>query len=101
MDIAKGSLDEIETNKVSLNLDKKTLNLVDDLAELSNANKTIIITALIQKGIGNYLNYLESTWVSLQNDKTVNQEKLRNCLSNLEKVKKKNKVFLDEIEKAN
>lgn len=78
--------------KISLNMDSKTLDLIDDLTVLLKTTRTMVISALIAKGIKNLFNDLEKGWKDMKKDKSKDQKKINSCLEGIEKLKKKWKI---------
>ena len=85
-------LEEIQTKKISVNLDEKTLNLIDDLSEIVGTTRTNIISALLGYGIKKYVDMLEKIWANMKKDRKYNKEKLDKKLEKLQKFKKKYEV---------
>lgn len=71
-DIAK----EIKQKKISINLDEKMTNMIDELAKTLKADRTIMITNLIAHGIHPMVTYLEATWHEIMK-KEDNREQIK------------------------
>ena len=65
----------IEQKKISLNLDKNTLTMVDELSKILKADRTIIITNLIGHGIHPMIEYLEKVWSNMKKEGSRDQIK--------------------------
>ena len=51
--------------KISMDINGELLNFIDELAETTKSNRTLIIEAIIGKGAPIFLNELERTWQGL------------------------------------
>jgi len=77
--------------KISLNLDEGVLKLIDDLAALTNANRTIMIEALILKGVPGLFLEMKAAWKGAlvagvaDEKKKIKIEKLLKDLDKIEK----------------
>jgi len=109
-ELTRGIFGEDKIRKISLNLDTKTLELVDDLVELSRANRTIVMHQLIQKGVKNYFKDLERTWEEIKltnfmitenNHKIpLSEEQLKKLDNSLDELKKLKQKWFKLIEKT-
>ncbi|MCK5149344.1 hypothetical protein KAJ87_00265 [Candidatus Pacearchaeota archaeon] len=77
--------------KISLNIDKTTLNLVKELAELTNTNNTLIINTLLVYGLAPLTKTFKTSWVTLLGDAKDEQRKkiLNGLLNKLIKISEK------------
>ena len=71
-DIAKGT----DQKKISVNIDAKMLQMIDELAHILKADRTIMVTNLVAHGIYPMVKYLETTWNQLK--KESNPEQVKN-----------------------
>src|SRR3989338_3268428 len=71
-DIARGTTQK----KISINLDAKMLQMIDELTHILKADRTIIVTNLVAQGIHQMVKYLETTWSQLK--KECAQEQIKN-----------------------
>ena len=90
-----------ENKKVSINLDSQTLKMVDELAKILKADRTIMITNLIGHGIHPMVSYLKNTWSlikkeNVDKEKDSNIERLLSELSDFSKKWKTNKYLENE-----
>ncbi|MBD3252331.1 hypothetical protein GF386_01220 [Candidatus Pacearchaeota archaeon] len=108
-ELTKKIFGEESIKKISLNLDSKTLELVDDLAKLSKANRTIVIHLLIQKGIKNYIRDLEKTWQEIKLNNFIvtdnhkiplSKEQLKKLDNSMDELKKLKEKWFKLIEKT-
>lgn len=77
--------------KISLNLDESVLKLVDDLAALTNANRTIMIEALILKGVPNLFSEMKAAWNGALTAGVADEQKkkkIQRLLKDLEEIEK-------------
>ena len=89
MDISLTPLEDVETKKVSFNIEVQALELIDDFAKLSKANRTTVLMALIGLGIPNYISYLKSTWEGLKKSKPEKKARIDELLKALSKIEVK------------
>ncbi|MEN7981943.1 MAG: hypothetical protein ABFQ65_00665 [Nanoarchaeota archaeon] len=84
-------IDNLETKKISLNIDESILKMTDEFAEILNTNRTQVLSAVIPAGIKSQVNYNIKTWGKLKKDKNyqAKKEKINNLIS-------KNKTFKDK-----
>lgn len=85
-------LEEIQTKKISVNIDEKTLNLIDDLSEIVGITRTNVVTALIGYGVKKYVEVLEKTWTNMLKDPKRDKKKTETKLQKLQEFKKKYEV---------
>jgi len=74
--------------KISLDMDKEILQIVDELASLTKTSRTVIIGALIGKGMSPFFKYLESTWkgILIKRDSDEKKKKIKELLRDLKKI---------------
>lgn len=80
-------LGKMNTKKISLNIDEKTLKIIEDLAELTESNRTIILLAILEQGISNFVQFLDKEWTKLKKEgkgdsKTIDELKKKLVLLN-------------------
>lgn len=79
--------------KISLNMNDEILEIIDSLAEITKTNRTIVIGAILGKGISPYFRYLQESWQEHLKDKSLDEKKKKiiskalEDLKNLEKSK--------------
>lgn len=61
--------------KISLDVNEEFLEIIDDLVKLTKTSRTVIIGALIGKGMSPYFRYLESAWKEFLNEKKFDEKK--------------------------
>ncbi|MEJ2267814.1 MAG: hypothetical protein P8X70_01935, partial [Nanoarchaeota archaeon] len=49
-------LGKLKTKKISMNIEEEKLQVVDDLAKLMKANRTIVLASIIEAGIPSFFN---------------------------------------------
>lgn len=74
--------------KISINLDLKILEKIDELAGMFNISRTLVMESIINTGLPSYLNIIESMNRKLQKKKPENK-KLVLMLANIQKFRKK------------
>ena len=75
--------------KISLDLNEEVLELIDEIANLTETNRTAVIGALIGKGMTPFFRYLEITWEGILingNPDGRKKKKIKNLLQDLKKV---------------
>ena len=75
-----------------MNIDEKTLELVDDLSSLTENSRTVVMLALIGEGIKGFVEELDMTLENLKKDKKRNQEKISGKIEKLKKLREKFEV---------
>ena len=77
--------------KISLNIDTTTLDLVKELAELTNTNNTLIINTLLVHGFAPLTKTFKTSWVTLLGDAKDERKKevLKGLLDKLIKISEK------------
>lgn len=75
--------------KVSMNLKKETLEKIDELANIFNLNRTLIVESVLIEGIKNYFELMDRGRKQLLKKKeTKNKDKLIEMGKKLEKFKR-------------
>lgn len=74
--------------KISLNINIAILNLVKDLAKLTRTNNTLVIEALLVKGVSPLIDQFKNSWVamSIETKDNARKKRLENLLSELKKI---------------
>ena len=88
MKISQDALREMQ--KVSFNLNKEYLYVVDKIADLTNSKRTYVLLALIGKGLDPLMNEMETTWKGLLiagNLKEEKKKKIEILLRSLRKIR--------------
>ena len=80
-------LEEVQTKKISVNLDESTSNMIDDLSDIVGTTKTNIVTGLMAYGVKKYVEMLEKTWSNMKKDKKHDKDKLEKKLKKLSEFK--------------
>jgi len=82
--------------KISLDLNEESLQIIDELAELSKNSRGVIMEALINKGMPPFFTFLEKTWKDYLTDKKYEKahKELKNLLKGLKDIKAKH-LWLD------
>jgi hypothetical protein len=77
--------------KISLNVNKELLKIIDEISKLTKSNRTLIMESILVKGISPLLDQLESTWERFLSEERYNgkKEKLGEILQNLRKIREK------------
>ena len=77
--------------KISLNVNKELLKLIDEISKLTRSNRTLVVESVLVKGMSPFLDYLESTWERFLSEERYNEkkEKLGEILQNLRKIREK------------
>ena len=79
--------------KISLNMSDEILEIIDSLAKITKTNRTVVIGAVIGKGLPPYFQYLRESWQGYLKDKSLDEKKKKVIsqalmdLNNLEKNK--------------
>lgn len=82
-------LGKMKSKKISLNIEEKTLDLVDDLAKITEANRTVILLTLIGQGISPLVQFLEKEWNRYEKEKKADPKKIKEMKTKLASFKKK------------
>ncbi len=80
-------LEEVQTKKISVNLDESTSNMIDDLSDIVGTTKTNIVTGLMAYGVKKYVEMLEKAWSNMKKDKKHDKDKLEKKLKKLSEFK--------------
>lgn len=80
--------------KISLNVNKSILNLVEDIAKLTKTNNTLVIEALLVKGISPLFQQFKHSWtaMSIETKDEKKKEQLKNLLEELKNISEKKEV---------
>ncbi|MBS3076918.1 hypothetical protein J4233_01465 [Candidatus Pacearchaeota archaeon] len=89
-DIRK-AFEKAKTKKISMNVNEKYLEMIDELARIHDMDRTKIIEALIPAGIKFQTEFSEKTWKKFLEDKEYSDKKelIKNKLKEIEQFKKK------------
>jgi arsenate reductase-like glutaredoxin family protein len=87
--LAEKSLENLESKKISLNLDVDSIKFIEELSNLTNTTRTTAIISLIGAGMPALLNSLETSWKKMKNDKIHSPEKLDKLLKQITSLRKK------------
>lgn len=83
-------LGKLKTKKISMNIEEEKLQVVDDLAKLMKANRTIVLASIIEAGIPSFFNLMETEWKKLSKDtKKEKKEIATELMKKLQLLKKK------------
>lgn len=82
-------LSKTNTKKISINVEEKLLKTIDDLAELTEANRTVIISAIVRQGISNFIQFLNKGWSELSKSGKGDGKKIKELQEKLVLIKKK------------
>lgn len=75
--------------KVSMNLRKETLDKIDELANIFNLNRTLVVESVLTEGIKDYLEFMNKGRKQiLKKKETKNKDKLVEMGKKIEKFKK-------------
>ncbi len=87
--LAEKSLENLESKKISFNLDVDSLEFIDELSKITNTTKTTTIVSLIGSGMKSLLVSLETTWKKMKIEKTGDSKKIDRLLKQVGELKKK------------
>ena len=84
-------IDNLETKKISLNIDENILKMIDEFAKIQKTNRTQILSAVIPTGIKYQVDYNIITWEKLKKDKNyqAKKEKINKLINENKNFKKK------------
>ena len=89
--------------KISINITKETLNLIDEYAKMIGINRSLVINSILQTGFGNYLNLVEESIKRTLNKKELEDEKDRpkfiKFQKNLKRFRDKNMILKSKEKK--
>jgi len=74
--------------KISLDVNKEILEIIDDLAKLTKTNRTVVIGAIIGKGISPFFRYLKENWEGLLTKEDLDEKKKKMVKDTLKGLKK-------------
>lgn len=77
--------------KISINLDEKVLKVIDCLAKLTKSNRTMVVTAIANKGISPIIEEMKKVWTGLLvkgNLEGAQKKNIEILLKDLEEIKK-------------
>ncbi len=77
--------------KISLNINTSILNLIEDIAKLTKTNNTLVIEALLVKGISPLFQQFNHSWtaMSIETKDNKKKEQLKRLLDELKKISEK------------
>ena len=78
--------------KISLDVDEITRDFIDEFSVLTESNRTIVIGALVGKGLPILLDEMERTWQGLLIKGNLDENRknhLKKCLNGLKKIREK------------
>ncbi len=81
-----------ERRKVSADLDRNLIDLIDEIAQLTKSTRTIVINALLYKGMPQLFEEIRLSWVAILNGGKLDEKdkvKIKRLLHGLEKIQKK------------
>ena len=81
--------------KISLNVNLALLNLIKDLAKLTKTNNTLVIEALLAKGVSPLFQQFKHSWtaMSIETKDDDKKEHLKILLDELKKISEKKEVI--------
>lgn len=87
----KKAFEKAKTKKISVNINEKTLEMIDELATIPGITRTQIIEALMVAGIIYQTEFFEKSWKKFAKDKKYADKKdqLNNLIEKIERFKKK------------
>jgi len=85
-------LGKVNTKKISLNIEEKSLKIIDDLAELAEANRTVIFLAILEKGIPNFVQFLNQEWKKYEKSEKTDTKKVKEMQEKLSNFRRKWKI---------
>ena len=56
----------LKTKKISVNVEEKTLEILDDLAKLTEVNRTIILSTILGQGTPKFMQFLHDEWQKME-----------------------------------
>ena len=82
--------------KISLDINKEFLNIIDELVKLTHSNRTLVIESLIGQGIAPLFKYWEGEWRRMLNSERYKEKKkgVQKILQDLKKIKSKYKGLI-------
>lgn len=87
----KEIFENAEKKKISYNINEKTLEMIDELANILGLTRTNILDSIIFSGIKSQTNYLIKTWEDMKKIKEheSKKEKIDELLKKIKEFKKK------------
>jgi hypothetical protein len=87
----KKAFEKAKTKKISVNINEKTLDMIDELAAIPGMTRTQMIDALVSAGFVYETEFLEKSWKKFLKDKKYIDKKdlLNGLLGKLGKFKEK------------
>ncbi len=73
--------------KISLDINERFLNLIDDLSDLTKNSRSLIIESLIGQGIKPFFELLEDSWKGYLRQGKWGKKDIKDLLKNLKKIK--------------
>ena len=93
----KEIFEKTKTKKISHNINEKTLEMIDELAKITESDRTKILNAIIFSGIKSQTNFMIKEWENLLKQREYKSKKKR-IGGLLEKIKNfKKKWTINEI----
>ncbi len=87
--LAEKSLKNLESKKISFNLDADTIGFIDELSKITNTTRTTTIVSIIGSGMKSLLVSLETSWKKIKSEKTHDPKKIDRLLKQVDELKKK------------
>ena len=88
-DLAEKSLKNLETKKVSFNLDAETIKFIDELSKITNTTRTTTVVSLLGSGMYSLLDSLEASWKKMKSQKTYPASSVDKLLKQVSDLRKK------------
>ncbi len=88
-DLAEKSLKNLETKKVSFNLDAETIKFIDELSKITNTTRTTTMVSLLGSGMYSLLDSLEASWKKMKGEKTYPASSVDKLLKQVSDLRKK------------
>ncbi len=82
-------LGKITTQKISINMEEKLLKKIDDLAKLTESNRTVIISTIVEQGVPNFIQFLSKGWNGLSKSGKGDAKMIKELQEKLASIKKK------------
>ena len=73
--------------KISLDVNEEILEIIDELVKLTKTSRTVVMGAIIGKGMSPYFRYLESTWKGFLNEGKFDEKKKKKIKETLQSLK--------------
>jgi len=80
-----------EKKKISVDIDKRIDDILEELGDLTNSNKSMIITAIFKDGLPLFVDYLIDNWQFLLSNPSYEnkKEKIKEQIKKAKEIKKK------------